>query len=351
VICGLFTVCKVDVDNLWVDDMDVMDPASGFNEFSAFGIGNKEYPLRPEFVEYLTDAATLRKESQSWRNLTGGLAFADQEEEEDEVPPYPPTCNELYGVGRCKNHFTDDQLGRHKNCMKEINRLAKLSRDSEDLLAFVFADGVSHIALLSVFALLLDPKAHSFYKLYTSDGQVPAPGSVLRMADIIDGEDVPFIVEVDLAAMLVLTYGAWHVRQVSYTAIPGEPAADGRRPIVLRVDKVSLGTHDFQSLNCAELLLGIWTLWLCNLRTETKQHKAPGRTASSGWSCRVDSVWHTWLVLGMGNWFWAAIHDSTRQDLPDEAVLPGALCCLASVRRLHNHKVKIPSNNSAQLRD
>lgn len=221
-------------------DDEASDINHGFEKCSPSGIGDPKYPLRESLVEPLQRAHEVRERSGKWRDLTGELVGALETLEE--IPPPPPSCNEEFGIGRCRLKLPVGLPERFSACIAECNRLASIARSATDLPVFLFSDGTSHISVLSVFALLMDPKAHLFFRVQTTDGRVPTPGSILDIALLGPPEfdNLNFLPEVELAFLVARDFRAYTVRQILYTPIVGPRSTDGRLPLVLRVDKVAI---------------------------------------------------------------------------------------------------------------
>ncbi len=182
----------------------------------------------------------MKGKSEKWRDLTGQLVGALENLEE--IPPPPPTCNEVYGIGRCRLTIPDGVRDRFHACIAESNRLAALARSADDLPVFVFSDGTSHITVLSIFALLADPKTHLYWRLQTPDGSEPTPGSVLELtfAGPPEFDNLNFLPDTELAFLIAQEFQAYTVREILYTPMLGPRYLDGRLPMVLHVDKAAI---------------------------------------------------------------------------------------------------------------
>ena len=141
-------------------------------------------------------------------------------------------------MGRCKSQYDDLTAARFKAAMTTLMKLAKISKKAVDLPVFATSDGTKHVVLLSIFALMLDPEGHLLFRLGTHDNQTPAPGSTLSICQngAHEYENLAFLPDVEVAELL-LEYGAWSVKQLACTAMPGARGPDGRVPAVLQVDK------------------------------------------------------------------------------------------------------------------
>ena len=224
------------------DASDSLAAAKNLNDCAPFGFGDASYPLGECFVEPLSASSELRSQSDAWRELTGHLVGAT--EALDEVPPDPPSCNDMFGFGRCQSKISEDQQERFKHCMQQCDELGRLARASDSLQVFLCTFGDARLVLLSTFVLLSDPTTNLFYKLRTQGDVIPEPGTLISIPfggpDAYDS--LTYLPDVELAFTVSSGVAPMLVKKVLYQPIVGEQTDVGKLPLCLRVTQAPYQT-------------------------------------------------------------------------------------------------------------
>ena len=211
------------------------DPLRCFAQETPYGMGDATHPMRQSFVEQLQDAKAVAEHSSRWKQITGPLARPSVIPDVD--ASRPRLCGEIYGPGRCQEDFSAEERIVFSTWLKLLASLARHAQTQKSLPVYVFKNAATEMVLLSIFCLFKNPDAHCFFALELDGGGEVQVGSelLLREGGDPDYGGLSIWPEADVAVHMCRAEGPRSVLQAVYTTQRGEPFADGRAPVVLRV--------------------------------------------------------------------------------------------------------------------
>lgn len=229
---------QVNEDN---HDQQFIDETTALQDFQVAtpnGVGDRDYPLREEFVQELEEAAQVKRRSMAWREKAGPMICGPRLD----TIAAPRLCGELFGPSYCRCRFSNVEQDVFLTHMKMLAVLGKHARPQKSLPVYLLTAGAVELVLLSIFVLLQDPAAHAFAELAVVGGGATLPGSKLRICHAADQHGpLHILADTEVAKKMTASRCPTSVRQVLYECEVGEAAAAagaGRRPLVLQVQDV-----------------------------------------------------------------------------------------------------------------
>ena len=92
-----------------------------------FGIGNESFPLREDILEPLTRGTKLEELARRWAKSNGAVIMPDISL--PELPNNELTCEQVLGIGRCRQKVSADRKERHARLHAWLKKQVNMMQD------------------------------------------------------------------------------------------------------------------------------------------------------------------------------------------------------------------------------